>query len=105
MEGARGAGPEDPLRKGVPAALPAGSCFPGEEALEAAGTAGLSRAASFPAGTCSEAGLASTLGQHGGEEERRRGKEGEEKRFGREGAKVRKEKKTRQSSLLLGSLT
>ena len=105
MEGARSAGPEDPPRKAVPAALPAGSCFPGEEALEAAGRAGLSGAASFPVGTCSEAGLASTLGQQGGGEERRRGKEGEGKRFGREGAKVRKEKKTRKSSLLLGPLT
>lgn len=61
--GDRRAGPEDPLREGLPTAGLAGSRFPCEVALE---RAELSGAASSPAGLCSEAGLASLLTQQGG---------------------------------------
>lgn len=63
--GDRRAAPEDPLRKGLPTAVLAGSCFPCEVALERAELLG---AASLPAGLCSEAGLASLLTQQGGRE-------------------------------------
>lgn len=63
--GDRRAGPEDPLHKGLPIAVLAGSCFPCKVALERAEVSG---AASFLAGLCSEAGLASLLSQQGGRE-------------------------------------
>lgn len=79
------AGLEDALPQGLPPAVPAGSCFPCEVALEAERRAGLP----CPVGFCSEAGLASLLAQ---QEEELKGREGgEEKRFRREGAKVKKE--------------
>lgn len=103
--GGRRAGPEDPLHKGVPAAEPPGSCFPCEVVLEAAGRAGLFRAASF----CSEAGLASRLlllllGQQGRRGAVVGGEEGEEKRWGERKQRLGKRKKTCELLLLLGPL-
>lgn len=93
------AGLEHPLPQGLPPAVLAGSCFPWEVALEAERRAGLP----CPVGLCSEAGLASLLAQ---QEEELKGREGgEEKKFRREGAKVRKEEKTCKNPLLLWPLS
>lgn len=63
VEGGSRAGPEDPLPKGLPTAVLAGSCFPCEATPAAVGRAGLLEAAPCPAGFCSEAGPTSLLAQ------------------------------------------
>lgn len=65
VEGGSRAGPEDPLPRGLPTAVLAGSCFPCAAALVAVGRAGLLEAASCPVGFCSEAGPTSLLAQQG----------------------------------------
>lgn len=92
--GGRSAGPEDPLREGK--ATPGGAglaagCFPCGPAPAAAGRPGLLGAASFPVGICSEAGLASLLGQQGGEQER--GRKGKKRGLGEREQRLGKRKR------------